>query len=252
MVEITIEKLISLTGELKDNSPSSEKFRRFISSPDISRHDLKAWATGCLEKSGQSFDRALQDIVNCIGERLGFKVEYGRYGERKDEIGYDGKWFSEHAYIQLVVEAEKTEAHRITPDQLGGYIEELSKKTGGNTEQLKELKVPGIYRRIKRTYGLLVVGEEKPTALINTIRGSHYRNTIRVIPVKSLLNLFRMKEEVPLTHAQIVKLLLPIDAINIGEIIETIEDIIETRLTEERKRRQLQQSSTKEKIIPTD
>jgi len=220
MVEITIEKLISLTGDLKDHSPSSEKLRSFISSPDVSRSDLKAWVSECLEKTGQSFHRALQDIVNCIGERLGFDVEYGLYAGRVGAIGYDGKWVSKDANIQLIVETKKTGAYQINPDQVGRYIEELKKKI----EKGDSLE----------TYGLFVIGEEEPTTLINTIRGSAYRNSVRVVPVKSFLNLLRMKEEVPLTHSQIVKLLVPIDTINIGEIIETIEDIVETRLREEK------------------
>jgi len=255
MVEITIEKLISLTGELKDNSPSSEKFRSFISSPDVSRSDLNAWINECLEKAGQSFNQALQDMVNCIGERLGFKVDYGRYERSKDLIEYDGKWVSEEANVQLVVETEKTEAYRINPDQFGGYTEELRKKASINTEELRKIKVPEMYKRIRRAYGLFVIGEEEPTTLISTIRGSRYRDTIRVIPVKSLLNLFRMKEEIPLSHAQIVKLLLPIDAINVGEVIETIEDIIETRLKEEKIETPTKarvHEGKKEEDLPTD
>ena len=220
MVDITIEKLVSLTGDLKDNSPSSEKFRNFISSSDVSRSDLKDWVSECLEKTGQSFNRALQDIVNCLGERLGFDVEYGLYAGRMGAIGYDGKWVSKDANIQLIVETKKTGAYQINPDQVGRYIQEL-KKAVGKKEFLE-------------TYGLFVIGEEEPTTLINTIRGSVYRNSVRVVPVKSFLNLLRMKEEAPLSHAQIVKLLIPIDTINIGEIIETIEDIVKTRLREEK------------------
>jgi len=220
MVDITIEKLVSLTGDLKDNSPSSEKFRNFISSSDVSRSDLKDWVSECLEKTGQSFNRALQDIVNCLGERLGFDVEYGLYAGRMGAIGYDGKWVSKDANIQLIVETKKTGAYQINPDQVGGYIEELKKKVGK--------------RDFLETYGLFVIGEEEPTTLINTIRGSRYRNAVRVVPVESFLNLLRMKEEVPLSHAQIVKLLIPIDTINIGEIIGTIEDIVKTRLREEK------------------
>ena len=220
MVEITIEKLISLIGELKDHSPSSEKFRSFISSADVSRADLEAWVNECLEKTGQSLNRALQDIVNCVSARLGFNVEYGLYAGRKDAIGYDGKWNSDEENIQLVVETKKTEAYRIDPEQVGKYIEALRRESVG--------------RDLFETYGLFVIGEEEPTTLINTIRGSRYRNTVRVIPIRSLLNLLKMKEEIPLSHSQIVKLLLPIDTINIGEIIGTIEDIIQTRLKEER------------------
>ena len=217
MVEITIEKLIELTGDLKDNQPSTQKFRNFISSPDVSRADLKTWVSECLEKTGQNFNRALQDIVNCIGERLGFQVEYGLYAGRGGAIGYDGKWASPDAKIQLVIDTKKSGAYSIDPSQIGEYIQQLSRKPG----------------EMEAIYGLFVVGEEQPGTIINTIRGSRYRNSIRVAPLKSLINLLRIKEETQLSHAKIVKLLVPIDTINIGEIIELIEDIVETRVKEE-------------------
>jgi hypothetical protein len=220
MVKVTIEKLVSLIGDLKDDSPSSEKFRNFISSSDVSRSDLKAWVDECLEKPGHGFNRAFQDIINCIGGKLGFNVQYGSYAGRVGAIGYDGKWTSEEANIQLVVETKKSGAYRISPDQIGGYIEALKEEA----HQQAALE----------TYGLFVIGEQQPTTLVSTIRKSRYRNAVRVVPVKSFLNLLRMKEEIPLSHAQIVKLLVPIDTVNIGEIIETIEDIVETRLKEEK------------------
>ena len=216
MVEITIGKLIELTGDLKDNQPSAQKFRNFISSSDVSMSDLKTWVNECLEKTGPNFNRALQDIVNCIGERLGFQIDYGLYVGRGEAIGYDGKWVSPDAKIQLVVDTKKSGAYRIDPGQIGEYIQQLS--SGGEVEAI---------------YGLFVVGEEQPNTIINTIRGSRYRNLIRVVPLKSLMDLLRIKEETQLSHTQIVKLLVPIDAINIGEIIELIEDIVQTRVKEE-------------------
>ena len=217
MVELKIEKLIELTGDLKDNQPSAQKFRNFISSSDISRSDLEAWVKECLEKTGPNFNRALQDIVNCIGERLGFQVDYGLYVGRGEAIGYDGKWTSPDAKIQLVVDTKKSGAYSIDPGQIGEYIQQLSRNLGG----------------AEAIYGLFVVGEEQPGMIINTIRGSQYRNSIRVVPLKSLINLLNIKEETQLSHAQIVKLLVPIDTINIGEIIELIEDIVKTRVKEE-------------------
>ena len=217
MVEITIEKLLELTGDLKDNQPSAQKFRNFVSSSDASRTDLKAWVKECLEKTGSNFNRALQDIVNCIGERLGFQVEYGLYVGREEAIGYDGKWSSPDSKIQLIVDSKKSGAYRIDPGQIGGYIQQLRTAPG----------------EMEDIYGLFVVGEEQPNTVVNTIRGSQYRNSIRVVPLKSLINLLRIKEEAQLRHTQIVKLLVPIDTINIGEIIELIEDIVETRLKEE-------------------
>jgi len=183
----------------------------------VTQSDMIAWMDECLEKTGPNFNRALQDIVNSIGERLGFTVEYGLYAGKTGSIGFDGRWVSHQTSIELVIETKKSEAYKIDPNQIGGYIEQLNKdkKEGG------------------ATYGIFAIGEEEPSTIVNTIRGSEYRNQIRVVPLKLLLTLLKMKEDVGLGHEQIVKLLVPIDTINIGEIIKLIESIVKTKVEEE-------------------
>jgi hypothetical protein len=233
MVNVTIEKLTQLTGELKNNAPSSEKFRAFISSPDITRTDLETWVNECLAKTEEGLEQAFQDIVNCIGEKLGFKVEYGQYKEGKNVPEYSGKWISEEANIQLVLEIRKIDSYQVKPDQFGPLIDDFKKKAGKSTDELKKLKVPEIYKRMKDTYGIIVTAEEEPIELINNIRESRYKSSLRTISVKTLLNTFKMKEENSLKHAEIARLLLPMDVINIGEIIHIIEDMIKTRANKE-------------------
>ncbi|NWG10438.1 hypothetical protein HXY33_01615 [Candidatus Bathyarchaeota archaeon] len=233
MVNVTVEKLVQLTGELKNNSPSSEKFRTFISSPDIARTDLETWVNECLAKTGESFEQAFQDIVNCIGEKLGFKVEYGQYKAGQDMTGYDGKWVSEEASIQLVLEIRRADSYQINADQFGQFMEDFKKKIGRDTEESKKLKVPEIYKRTKETYGIVVTAEEEPIELLDNIRKSRYKSNIRIIPVRSLLNVFKMKEEIPLKHVEVARLLLPMNVINIGEIIHTIESMTGTQANKE-------------------
>jgi hypothetical protein len=227
MVNVTIEKLIQLTGELKNNAPSSEKFRAFISSSDITRTDLETWVNECLERTEQDFESAFQDIVNCIGEKLGFEVEYGQYMEREDLAGYSGKWVSEEASIQLILEIRKTNSHQVMPNDFGSLIDDFKKNVGKSTEELKKLKVPELYKRMKDTYGIIVTGEDGPIELMNNIRESRYKSSLRIIPVTTLLNALKMNEEIPLKHAEIARILLPMDVINIGEIIHTIENMLQ-------------------------
>jgi hypothetical protein len=59
---------------------------------DVSTDLIQRYADQCLQSSFNGSGFVLQDIVNQIGHRLGFKVEYGRYRGVSNQIGYDGLW----------------------------------------------------------------------------------------------------------------------------------------------------------------
>ncbi len=59
----------------------------------------------CTEKgsvTNKVWYNALQDIVVAIGDRLGFEVEFGRYGGSKQEIADDGLWRRASGDVLLV------------------------------------------------------------------------------------------------------------------------------------------------------
>ena len=53
---------------------------------------IQQYANNCLEQPFQGSGYALQDIVNEIGNRLGFNVEAGLYQGKPGKIGFDGIW----------------------------------------------------------------------------------------------------------------------------------------------------------------
>ena len=74
-----VQQIISFAGNgnLTDGSTTSEEFRAFLKG--ISADLIQRYADQCLMDSFNGSGFVLQDIVNQIGKRLGFKVKYGRY-----------------------------------------------------------------------------------------------------------------------------------------------------------------------------
>ena len=74
-----VQQIISFAGDgnLTDSSITSEDFRAFLKG--IPTDLIQKYADQCLQESFSGSGFVLQDIVNQIGHRLGFKVEYGRY-----------------------------------------------------------------------------------------------------------------------------------------------------------------------------
>lgn len=195
MVQLDIDSLLSLTGDLKDGEESQGKFRNFLSKEDLTLQDLESWINDCLESTGSNYNRALQDIINAIGERLGFSVDYGFYQGRQGEIGYDGVWAYPDENVKLVIETKKTTANEIDTNQVVDYIQEL--EAASDTEE--------------NVYGLFVIGKDNINTVVNTIRGSPHRGSLRIVPVPKLLTLLDLKQKASLRDEQIVKLLLPLN-----------------------------------------
>ena len=216
MGNITIKDILSLTSDLKDMEESQERFRNFIKRKS-SLEDLKRWIKECLEETGNSYNRAFQDLVNLIGMKLGFDVRFGLYQGRKNEIGCDGVWKFPNDNIEIVVEVKKSTAFNIDPNQIIAYIDELKQQSPQ-----------------KSYHGIFVIGEEKIDTIINTIRGSNYRQNIRVVPIQSLITLLELKYNASIKDDKLMKLIVPLDTINLGEIIDLINDIVETRIREEK------------------
>jgi hypothetical protein len=74
-----VQQIISFAGngKLTDGSATSDEFRAFLKG--ISTDLIQRYADQCLMDSFSESGLVLQDIVNQVGHRLGFKVEYGRY-----------------------------------------------------------------------------------------------------------------------------------------------------------------------------
>lgn len=216
MVELTLDRIVSLAGDWNDDSRASEQFREIIEDEQTTTEEIEAYLLEAMDGTEQYHNRALQDLVNNIGRRLGFEVEYGVYQGRSGTIGYDGHWTSTATEddTHLVVETKKTTAYSIDPGQAGEYMDELTSEEDVERSQV---------------YGLYVIGEGDVETVAQTVFGSQYRDRMRVITAQRLLDLLEIQEDSGLRHDQVVDVLLPINAVDVGQLVGLIQDVIEFR-----------------------
>ena len=104
----SVEQIVSICddGRLRDGSEASKQFQKFLTHQTSSK--VAEYANQCLEGS---FERkglsgfVLQDVVNEIGRRLGYKVTNGLYRGKANAIGFDGLW--DDGSVELVVEIKR-------------------------------------------------------------------------------------------------------------------------------------------------
>jgi hypothetical protein len=207
---ITLDDLRLLCGELKDDADSSKRFREFILEEKWKLSDLDGWIKQAILKK---FDKEFQDIVVALGKRVGFTPEFGRYEHGgQGRIGYDGIWRNAEGLV-LVIEAKLGSWIRRDVGQLGSYIEGVASQSNISGEKV---------------FGLYVVGDPSDlSALADQVRGSKYSGKIRIISSENILKLTQFYEEFGLRNEQAAKLLVPIDSVNVGELVDLIETVIQ-------------------------
>jgi len=206
--EKSVKQIISIAGKgkLTDESETSKEFRSLIS--EISSNLLAKYTDDCLNNSFQDSGLALQDIINEIGRRLGFRVTNGRYRGRKGEIGNDGLWIlpNEHS---VVVEVKTTDAYRIDLNTIADYRKKLinEEKTAENKSSI-----------------LIVVGRTDTGDLEAQIRGSRQAWEMRLISIDSLVRLMRLKESLdePDAIRRIHEILIPREFTKLDEIVDLV------------------------------
>ena len=202
-------------GELGDGKESSRQLRAFLG--EVPLPYLRRYAEECLVKEGkQKKDKflnpnkgfALQDVVNQIGQRLGFKVLDGRYKGVTNASGQDGVWELPDGRV-IVVEVKTTDAYRFGLDKPADYQRELLESRPNLSEKTASV--------------LLVVGREDTGGLEAQIRGSSYAESMRVISVDALLKIAEVKEgvEEP-TFRRIRDVLIPQDFIRLDGVAELV------------------------------
>lgn len=199
----TLEQLVDLVGKLDDSPGEStprERFRKYLREQikDVGR--LRDYVDESLRLKGDQAtqaNRALQDLVNRIGELLGFSVTFGRYSGVANQIGFDGRWFSTATDFHVVVEVKTTEVYAIKTATLLNYINEL----------VSAQVIPGHTQAM----GLYVVGSPDPDIkqVENAIVAEHLNDRLRIISVESLLTLADLMANYDVVHADILALIRP-------------------------------------------
>lgn len=125
--------------------------------------------------------------------------------------GYGKKAPGEH--IVLEVKSGTWIAHDVA--QLGEYLQEIRAN-----EDVPDEKV----------FGLYIVGEGDTTPLADQIRGSTWRDRIRLISCADLLSLLKLKVdldslELKDVDQKVQSILLPLDTIDVGHLVRVIIEI---------------------------
>jgi hypothetical protein len=225
---LTLQQILALVGKLDDspgNETSRERFRQFLKQNVRDVGQIRDYIEECLRSSGDQYNRSLQDLVNYLGDFLGFNVTFGRYQGVQGQNGFDGHWISPTGF-HIVVEVKTTDAYAIKASTLVGYVDGLiSEKTISNWDS---------------ALGLYVVG--RPDAelrqLENAIVAERRTQQLRIISTESLLSLTETASEYKVTHGEILSLLRPSEP-----KIDTIVDLI-SRLVAERKSESIEEVTT--------
>lgn len=204
-----IQAMVGLAGEgrLRDASSAATEFREFLSVVPLGQ--LSRYAIECLgDEKFSDGGRALQDIINEVGRRLGFTVENGLYQGKSGSIGFDGLWCSKNG-TSIIVEVKTTDTYSIDLDTLANYRRSLI--DGG--------KIRGESSSI-----LIVVGRADTGSWEAQVRGSRHAWDIRLISVQALLRLMEIKHELddPSVIERIQTVLHPREFTKLDEIVELV------------------------------
>jgi hypothetical protein len=216
MPAIDLDTLLDLVGSLNDsNEPgsASDRFRKYLHDNVTAAVDVRAYIERALSQSGDQYNKALQDLVNHVGQLLEFEVIFGRYRGVRNEIGFDGLWKSPKKNHALVVETKTTDTYTVKTATLLGYINSLVSD--------------GVISDPSSALGLYVMGrfDADTNQLENAIIVEGRRERLRLVSVPSLISLLELKQEYHLAHETVLDLLLP-SPIKIDPIVELIRNVV--------------------------
>lgn len=192
-------------GSLKDGSTASVEFRRVLNAaPD---EVLERFATTCLTDGFKDSGFALQDVMNELARRLGFRVEFGRYRGRRGDLSPDGVWYEPSSQFALVVEVKTTDAYRIALDRLSEFRVDTCHRMGIDIDQSSTL---------------VIVGRNDTGEFEAQIRGSRHAWSTRLVSVDALFNVLKLVETVEddRTIARVCEVLRPREYTRVDRIID--------------------------------
>lgn len=205
----TINQIVSFAGDdgrLIDGGSSQEELRKFLK--NIENQKIVEYSRYCLEKPFNDSGLVLQDLVNEVGRRLGFKVKDGMYQGNKKKIGVDGIWVNEEGFSLLVETKTDASAFTINLDTTGGYREKLM-----------------LQQEINENSSILyVVGRNDTISLERQIRGSDYSGITRILGLEALIKLLDVFEESSSVElsSKICEILKPIEYTKVDGIIDIV------------------------------
>ena len=241
MPQIKLSTLLDLVGVLSDSTDpgsASERFRKYLRENVHQVEDVRDYVTDALAETGEQSNKALQDLINHIGQLLGFEVVYGRYRGTANQIGFDGLWQSPTGW-SIVVETKTTDVYTVRTATLLGYINSLVSE--------------GRIKNPAKNLGLYVYGrfDAETNQMENAITVEGRRDQLRVVSVSALLNLLQLEQEYRLGHKTVLDLLLPAP-VGVDPLINLIFEVVaqEKEEAEETTEETIEETDTQPVTLP--
>lgn len=216
-----LNQILNLVGKLDDapgDETPRERFRRFLKENIRDVGQVRDSIEECLRNKGEQYNRALQDLINHLGNLLGFEVTFGRYHGVPGRIGFDGHWISPTGF-HIVIEVKTTETYAVKTSTLLGYVNDL----------ISEKRIPDW----DNSLGLYVVGQPEPEIrqLENAVLAEKRIHQIRIVSADSLLSLAEMMNEYDVNHDDILAILRP-SGPKVDQIIDLMARLVAGSLKE--------------------
>ncbi len=209
---LKLKQILVLAGDgniFKEET--AQDLRQFFSKIDLGT--MSGYIEDALSSNKEDkFDErgyVLQDMVNEMGSRLGYRVANGLYrGKRNNENGYDGLWRCPDGSC-IIMESKTSDAYTLDLEAIVGYREEL-------------IEARAMER--KNSSILIVLGRADRGTFPSLIRGSNYSQNIRIISTRALFELLKIYERnpVPVVQRQIMELLKPHDFMQLDNLVELV------------------------------
>jgi hypothetical protein len=203
-----LHQLIAFAGDgrLLDGSMTAVELRELLAAAPSER--LQAWKDEALRDRYGDFGFVLQDLVNEVGRRLGFTVDFGRYRGRSGDDSPDGVWTAPDGHA-ILVESKTSSSHRIELSKLAEWRRRLALEKKLSDELVSSL---------------IVIAEEETEELEAQVRGSRSAWELRLLGVDSLFKLLSIRESLDddRVERQIQSILVPQEFTRVDKIVDLV------------------------------
>lgn len=207
-----LKQVIVLAGDgIIEHKDTYEELRLFFTKIDTTM--IFKFIKECLsEEKEDKFDGRgfiLQDLINEIGRRFGYKVIHGLYKGKKGANGFDGLWYNPNG-SSIIIESKTSDAYTLNIDSIIGY----RKKLLANHQIVRnECSI------------LIVLGREDKNTFLNIVKGSNETQNIRIISVAALSKLLEIYEnsgQNKTIQNKIMNLLVPHDFVQLDNLVDLV------------------------------
>jgi len=190
------EKAMKNMIETMINSVDPEQIKTLAQTFDIPT--INIWLKHCQEKAGKGTKHGFvhQDLVNLLGERLGFEVTYGKYGS-----GADGIW--KYNKLSIIMESKANIQWKGTLPETMKFVSEQHADYG------------------------LVVSSSFDEEDLNTVKGPAYSTKLRLVTTDALCKLATLKADGVLETENVKDILIPQETHLLDNIIDLVYGIRE-------------------------